>query len=67
MLGIKNWQTTAAGVASLVALAAKVLAGNALDMDDIGVITVAIGLLRAKDQNVSHAPNPLPRAERAKP
>src|SRR5215204_5795871 len=51
----KNWMTTAAGVATLLATVAKILsAGGAVDTEDIATITSGIGLLAAKDFNKSH-------------
>ena len=65
MLGIRNWKTSAAGVASILAVVAKVLGGGDLGLDDLALITGAIGLLTAKDKDVSHSPNPMPEPARA--
>lgn len=55
---MRNWKTTFAGAATLVALVAKMLNGGTLEMQDLATATAAIGLLVAKDHNVSGTGQP---------
>ncbi len=50
---VRNWKTTLAGVAAVLAVAAKVISGQLPDATDIGIIAAAIGLFAAKDKNVT--------------
>jgi len=50
---MKNWKTTIAGTAALLGIVAKVINGGALEATDLTAAIAAIGLLFAKDHNVS--------------
>ena len=51
---MKNWKTTLAGAAALLALASKIAAAGHLDFATDGpAILAALGLLVAKDHNVT--------------
>ena len=62
---MKSWKTTAAGVAAIIAAAVaafqQYLAGGIAAVNWevlVTAVVVAIGLIFAKDGNVSNAPNP---------
>lgn len=56
---MRNWMTTSAGIATLVATVLKIVSGGgALDAQDISAITAGVGLLAAKDFNKSHTQQP---------
>jgi len=51
---MRNWKTTLAGIAALISVVAKVANGGAIDTaTDVPVVITAIGLLVAKDGNVT--------------
>lgn len=50
----KNWKTTLAGVVGLLTVVSKIVSNQPLGLDDLTAVTVAIGLIAAKDHNVSH-------------
>lgn len=51
---LKNWKTTLAGVAAILAVAAKVLTTGTVDWATDGpAVIAAIGLIAAKDSNVT--------------
>lgn len=50
---MRNWKTTVAGIAALVAVVAKMVNGGVPNTEDIAVIAAAAGLLMAKDHNVT--------------
>jgi hypothetical protein len=52
-LTMKNWKTSLGGVATLLAVGAKLLNGGELSSTDLALVTTAIGLLFAKDHNVT--------------
>lgn len=64
-----NWKTTASGIASILAGAAALVKCFTSPMPGVdpvtcygtavGLIVVGIGLLNAKDNNVTNAPNPV--------
>lgn len=51
---VKNWKTTLAGIGGLLGVFVK-LAGNGwkFDMEDFAVISGSLGLIFAKDKNVT--------------
>ena len=52
---MKSWKTTFAGIAALVAIAAKIVTTGQFDWTMDGpAILAGLGLLSAKDFNVSH-------------
>lgn len=52
---MKNWKTTLAGISAILAVVVKVINSGALDWQTDGpAILVGIGLLTAKDHDVSH-------------
>jgi hypothetical protein len=53
LLQMKNWKTTLSGVAALLALAAKIANGHFDPATDIAIATGAIGLVLAKDRDVT--------------
>lgn len=54
VLMLKNWKTTLAGVAAILAVAAKVLTTGNVDWATDGpAVIAAIGLIAAKDSNVT--------------
>lgn len=53
VLIVQNWKTTVSGVAALLALAAKVANGHFDPTTDIAIATGAIGLILAKDHDVT--------------
>lgn len=54
---MRNWKTTFAGIAAILGVVAKLVNGGALDAQDIGTLAAGVGLLGAKDFNVSHTQN----------
>jgi len=52
---VKNWKTTFAGIVALLTVISKVIMGGvgSVDVGDLGVITAGIGLLTAKDHDVT--------------
>ena len=53
---MKSWRTTAAGIATLLAVVSKVLSNDfKVEGEDVAIITGAIGLLTAKDYNATHS------------
>ena len=50
---MRNWKTTLAGVLAALGVAAKLLTGGPLGAEDLGVLAAAVGLLVAKDHNVT--------------
>jgi hypothetical protein len=51
---MKNWKTTLTGIAAILAVVAKVLADpTSLNASDVGAVIAGIGLLTAKDHNVT--------------
>ena len=56
---MKNWKTTLAGLAALLTVAAKLLNDpSSFEMTDVGVVAGAIGLLKAKDGDVTGGTRP---------
>ncbi len=53
VLQMKNWKTTLAGVAALLAVAAKVVNGHFDPALDGAAVMAGIGLIFAKDSNVT--------------
>ena len=53
MTMLKNWQTTLSGVTGLVALVAKCVAAKAINAEDFAAASICIGLIFAKDGNVT--------------
>ncbi len=53
---IRNWKTTLAGIAALLSGAAKIANDpTSIDGSDIGAIIAGLGLITAKDKNVTGA------------
>lgn len=52
-VGITNWKTTVSGIAAIVAVVAKVVNGGGIGAEDIAIVTGALGLLFAKDKDVT--------------
>ena len=50
---MNNWKTTLAGIASLVTVAFSFVNNGNVSGTDIAAITAALGLLFAKDHNVT--------------
>ena len=51
---MRNWKTTSAGIAALLAIASKALTAGHLDFaTDVPAILAALGLIAAKDFNVT--------------
>ena len=50
---MRNWKTTLAGIAAILAIIAKILAGEMDPVSDAPVAAIGLGLLAAKDYNVS--------------
>lgn len=51
---IKNWKTTLAGIAAIVSVVARVVADpGTLTATDVTALLAALGLLFAKDHNVT--------------
>lgn len=48
-----NWKTSLAGLLSISPVVIKILHGEPLNNSDYGLIAAALGLLSAKDHNVS--------------
>ena len=56
----RSWKTTLAGISTLLSVAVKIIMDpSSLTATDIGVIVAGIGLIRAKDDNATHSPNPI--------
>ena len=51
---MKNWKTSLSGVAALLAVIAKIVNGQVEWATDIPMAIAAIGLIMAKDYDVSH-------------
>ena len=52
---ILSWKTTILGVTSIIAVLAKWVQAGAVDFNDIPAIMAGVGLIAAKDNNVSTA------------
>lgn len=52
---MKNWKTTLTGALAILTVAVKVINGDALTESDLAAVLAGIGLLTAKDFNVSHS------------
>ena len=52
---ILSWKTTILGVSSIVAIIAKWIQAGAVDFNDFPAIMAGVGLIAAKDNNVSTA------------
>ena len=52
---ILSWKTTILGVTSIIAVLAKWVQAGAVDFNDIPAIMAGVGLVAAKDNNVSTA------------
>jgi len=50
---LNNWKTTLSGVAALLAVAAKVANGQSEWAIDVPMVITAIGLLTAKDHDIT--------------
>lgn len=50
---MKNWKTTVAGIAAVLGVVAKVVSSGHMDAADIGAFTAGVGLIMAKDHNVT--------------
>jgi hypothetical protein len=50
---MKNWKTSLGGIAALLSVVAKIANGHSLDATDFALVASAIGLLFAKDHNVT--------------
>ncbi len=50
----RNWKTTAAGAGMILSVAPKLAEPQTLTVQDITTLAGGIGLLAAKDFNVSH-------------
>lgn len=55
MNALASWKTTFLGIAGLVAVAAKFVKTGVIDATDWASITGSIGLIFAKDNNVTGA------------
>ena len=65
-LQVKNWKTTLAGISALLAVAVKVVNGSGVGAEDIAIITGALGLLFAKDGNVTGGTKPATEEAKAR-
>lgn len=52
---ILSWKTTILGVTSVIAVIAKWVQAGSVDFNDIPAIIAGVGLVAAKDNNVSTA------------
>jgi len=53
---VRNWKTTLAGAAALLAIVSKVITSGHLDFaTDVPAILAALGLLVAKDHDITGA------------
>lgn len=50
---MKNWKTSFLGVLSIATIGVKLANGGSISNEDIGVIIAGVGLLLAKDHNVT--------------
>jgi hypothetical protein len=50
---MRNWKTTAAGVASILSIVVKLLQGGGLEQSDIVAAVAGVGFLFAKDGDVT--------------
>lgn len=51
---MKNWKTSLTGIAAIISVAVKLInAPSSLDAADVGAVLAGIGLLTAKDHNVT--------------
>lgn len=66
MPGIKNWETSTMGILMIALAGLRVYSSGNIDLDTTGMIAGGVGLLRAKDGNKTHSPNPLPEPDKAK-
>lgn len=51
---LKNWKTTAAGAAMILSIVPKLADPTMLTAQDLGALVGGVGLLLAKDHDVSH-------------
>lgn len=58
-MNFRSWKTSLSGAAALLAVASKIVAAGHLDFAaDVPVILAALGLLAAKDHNVTGGTSP---------
>jgi hypothetical protein len=53
---IRNWKTTLAGVGAIIGIVAKLMQGGSIGTEEITILITAVGLIAAKDSNVSGPP-----------
>ncbi len=52
-VNVKNWKTSLGGIVGVAAIVVKVINGGSLGGEDIAIISGLIGLLFAKDKDVT--------------
>jgi hypothetical protein len=52
-MGVTNWKTAFSGIAAIVAVVAKVVNGTGIGAEDIALVMGAVGLIFAKDKDVT--------------
>lgn len=50
---MKNWKTTVTGIITLITIGWKCFNAMAVGAEDVAAVTAAIGLIFAKDSNVT--------------
>lgn len=53
---MRNWKTTLAGIVAIIGAIAKMLNAGAVATEDIVAVVTGIGLIAAKDFNVTGKP-----------
>ena len=53
MMKITNWKTTLMGIGSLAATVTKIIAAGVVETSDVGAIVAGVGLILAKDGDVT--------------
>lgn len=52
-VGVTNWKTALSGIVAILAVAVKVVNGTGVGAEDIAIVTSALGLIFAKDKDVT--------------
>lgn len=60
---LRNWKTTVAGAAMILSIVPKATNPAAMTMQDFATVSAGIGLILAKDNDKSHAPEKLAEAQ----
>ena len=56
-VGVTNWKTALSGIVAILAVAVKVVNGTGVGAEDVAIVTSALGLIFAKDKDVTGVGN----------